>query len=114
MPLPLIHVFVDDPFRQWGLDFIGEIQPLSSGKHKWILTTTNFFTKWVEAIPSRNATDTMVIKFKEENILARFGWPKKMLLIMHMYSNQQNLLVFVKIMILSWENLLLITHKGTY
>ena len=30
-PLPLLLVFVEEPFRQWGLDFIGEINPPSSG-----------------------------------------------------------------------------------
>jgi transposase InsO family protein len=33
--------------------------------------------KWVEAIPTRNATDLVVIKILEENILARFGFPRK-------------------------------------
>ena len=30
-PLPLIPVLVEAPFQQWGLDFIGEIHPISSG-----------------------------------------------------------------------------------
>jgi transposase InsO family protein len=41
------------------------------------LTTTDYFTKWVEAIPTRNATDSVVINFLEENILSRFGCPRK-------------------------------------
>eukprot|EP00253_Pinus_taeda_P011343 PITA_11343 len=45
---------------QWGLDFIGEIHPASSGQHRWILTATNYFTKWIEAIPTRQATDATV------------------------------------------------------
>ena len=68
----MIPVHVDEPFRQWGIDFIGEIHPPSSGQHKWILTATDYFTKWVEAIPARNATDTVIIKFMEENIISRF------------------------------------------
>ena len=52
-PLPLVPISVEAPFQQWGLDFIGEINPISSGQHTWILTTTDFFTKWVEAIPTR-------------------------------------------------------------
>ena len=67
------------PFQQWGLDFIGEINPSSSGQHKWILTATNFFTKWVEAIPTRNATDKVIIDFIQENILSIFVFPKKLL-----------------------------------
>ena len=62
-------------FQQWGLDFIGEINPSSSRKHKWILTATDFFTKWVESIPTRNATDKVIIDYIEENILSRFGCP---------------------------------------
>ena len=70
---PLVPVFVEEPFRQWGLDFIGEINPPSSGKFKWILTATDYFTKWVEAVPSRRANDLVVMKFLEENIFSRFG-----------------------------------------
>ena len=52
VPLPLNQIYVEAPFQQWGLDFIGEINPNSSGQHRWILTTTDYFTKWVEAIPT--------------------------------------------------------------
>jgi hypothetical protein len=75
--LPLVPVKTEAPFQQWGLDFIGEINPHSSAQHKWILTTTDYFTKWVEAIPTRRATDSVVIDFLEENILSRFGCPRK-------------------------------------
>jgi hypothetical protein len=78
-PLPLRPIKEEAPFQQWGLDFIGEINPNSSGKHKWILTTTYYFTKWVESIPTRAVTDTVIIKFLEENILARFGCPRKII-----------------------------------
>ena len=27
VPLPLMHIYVEVPFQQWGLDFIGEIHP---------------------------------------------------------------------------------------
>ena len=61
------------PFQQWGLHFIGEIQPASSGQHKWILIATDLFTKWVEAIPTKAATDTVVMNFLENQIITRFG-----------------------------------------
>ena len=79
MSLTLKSIAVNAPFQQWGLDFIGEINPSSSGKHKQILTATGFFTKWVEAIPTRNATDMVIIDFIQENILSRFGCPKNLL-----------------------------------
>ena len=62
-----------------GLDFIGEIHPSSSGQHKWILTATDYFTKWVEAIPCRQENDTIIIQFLECNILSRFGCPEKII-----------------------------------
>jgi hypothetical protein len=75
--LPLVPVKTEAPFQQWGLDFIGEINPHSSAQHKWILTATDYFTKWVEAIPTKRATDSVVIDFLEDNILSRFGCPRK-------------------------------------
>lgn len=41
---PLKPIVVSAPFQQWGLDFIGEIHPPSSGQHYWILVATNYFT----------------------------------------------------------------------
>jgi len=79
LPLPLQPITVEAPFQQWGLEFIGEIHPASSAQHKWILIATNYFTKWIEAIPSRNATDSIIISFLENHILSRFGCPRKII-----------------------------------
>jgi hypothetical protein len=75
--LPLVPIKTEAPFHKWGLDFIREIHRHSSAQHKWILTATDYFTKWVEVIPTRNATNVVVISFLEENILSRFGCPQK-------------------------------------
>eukprot|EP00253_Pinus_taeda_P006384 PITA_06384 len=56
-PLPLKPIEMSPPFQQWGLDFIGEIHPASSDQHRWILTTTYYFMKWIKEIPTRQATD---------------------------------------------------------
>ena len=79
MPMPLVPIYVEAPFQQWGLYFIGEIHPPSSGQHRWILTATDYFTKWIEAIPTRQANDSVIISFLENNILARFGCPLKLI-----------------------------------
>ena len=50
--LPLVSVKAEALFQQWGPDFIGEMDLHSSPQHKWILTATDYFTKWVEAIPT--------------------------------------------------------------
>jgi hypothetical protein len=77
--LPLKPILVSGPFQQWGLDFIGEIHPSSSGQHHWILTATDYFTKWIESIPTRNATHKVIISFLED-ILSRFGCPNKIVI----------------------------------
>jgi transposase InsO family protein len=64
---------------KWGMDFIGEIHLPSSAQHRWILTATDYFTKWIEAVPTRQATDIVIIKFLESNILSRFGCPVKII-----------------------------------
>jgi len=78
-PLPLIPVFVEEPFRQWGFNFVGEMNPPSSRQHRWVLTTTDYFTKWVEAIPTKRENDQIVMKFLEENIFRRVGCPVKII-----------------------------------
>jgi hypothetical protein len=73
---PLNHVVVSGPFQQWGREFIGEIHPTSSGQHRWILTATNYFTKWIEPIPIRSASHKVIIHFLKD-IMLRFGCPSK-------------------------------------
>eukprot|EP00253_Pinus_taeda_P008633 PITA_08633 len=70
LPLPLEPISTEKPFQQWGLDFIGEIHPSSSSQHKWILTANDYFTKWIEAIPCRQANESTIIQFLESNILS--------------------------------------------
>ena len=45
---PIIKLW---PFRGCGIDLIDQIYPPSSKNHKFILVATDYFTKWVEAIP---------------------------------------------------------------
>jgi hypothetical protein len=66
-------VLASRPFHQWGLYFIGENHYPSSGKHKWILTATDYFTKWIEAIPTKSTSHKVIIGFLED-IIARFGF----------------------------------------
>ena len=40
---------------------------------------TEYFTKWVEAIPLRKATDASVANFIREHIITRFGIPYKLI-----------------------------------
>eukprot|EP00253_Pinus_taeda_P012820 PITA_12820 len=68
---PLQPVNIEQPFEQWGLDIIGEINPPSSKQHKYILTATDYFTKWVEAIPLKTANSEAIIEFIDQFIITR-------------------------------------------
>ncbi|XP_021810934.1 protein NYNRIN-like [Prunus avium] len=64
------------PFHIWGLDLIRTIHPPSDG-YMWILTATEYFTKWVEAVPLRKAVGAAIANFIREYIVCRFGIPYK-------------------------------------
>jgi len=72
---PLQSVNIQQPFEQWGLNIIGEIVPNSSKQHKYIPTSTNYFTKWVEVIPLKIANTESVTDFIDQCIITRFGLP---------------------------------------
>jgi hypothetical protein len=44
------------PFRGWGIDLIGQINPPCSKGHKFVLLAIDYFTKWVEAILLKKVT----------------------------------------------------------
>ncbi|XP_058192208.1 uncharacterized protein LOC131309616 [Rhododendron vialii] len=64
------------PFRGWAIDMIGEIHPASSLQHQFVVVTTDYFTKWTEAIPLKGVSQKQVIDFIEEYLLCRFGIPE--------------------------------------
>ena len=76
--VPLHSVSSPYPFHTWALDFIGPISPPSKGRI-WILTATECFTKWAEAIPLKKASSENVAMFILEHIICRFGIPKRIL-----------------------------------
>jgi hypothetical protein len=64
------------PFRGWGMDMIGKINPPSSKGHQFILAITDYFTKWVEAVPMKSVASRDVIQFVKEHVIHRFGIPQ--------------------------------------
>eukprot|EP00253_Pinus_taeda_P013364 PITA_13364 len=77
--LPLQPVNIEQPFSQWGLDIIGEIVPHSSKQHRFFLSATNYFTKWVEAVPLNTANAENIIEFIDQFIITRFGLPSALM-----------------------------------
>jgi hypothetical protein len=77
----MLHLVVEPwQFRGWGLDFFGEIHLLSSKGHRFILVATDYFTRWMEAVPLRNMTHKEVISFVLEHMVYRFGVPQTLMM----------------------------------
>jgi len=91
---PLQPVNIEQPFEQWGLDIIGEIVPHSSKQHKYILTATDYFTKWVEAIPLKVANSDAIIDFIDQFIITRFGVPQALVFDNASYFSGNSLIEF--------------------
>ena len=62
------------------MNFIGEISPSSSSGFSWILVATDYFTKWVEAIPTRNSASKVVNNFLLNNMITRLGCPERIVI----------------------------------
>jgi hypothetical protein len=73
--VPLQPVAVSRPFKQWGLDIIEEITSIYSNQHRYILTSTEYFTKWAEFIPLTHVNEKVVIKFIEQQLITSLGMP---------------------------------------
>jgi transposase InsO family protein len=43
------------------------------------LAASDYFTKLIEVVPTRQETDTVIIQFMESNILSRFGCPTRLI-----------------------------------
>jgi hypothetical protein len=61
--MPLQPITIEEPFTQWGLYVIGPINPKSSKGHSYILTATDYFTKWKEAIALKKVDYEELINF---------------------------------------------------
>ena len=59
------------PFHAWEFHLVGPINPHSNG-HIWILAATEYFAKWVEAIPLKKATGAAISNFIREHIITQF------------------------------------------
>lgn len=67
------------PFAKWGLDIIGSLSKAST-KHRFVLVATDYFTKWVEAVPLEKIGSREVVNFLCDYIIHRFGVPKVLMM----------------------------------
>jgi hypothetical protein len=73
--VPLQPMVVSRPFEQWGLDIIGDITPSSSKQHIYILTSTDYFTKWAKYVPLTHVKEKVVIQFIQQHLITSFSMP---------------------------------------
>jgi transposase InsO family protein len=43
------------------------------------LTAADYFTKWIDIVPTRHTIDVVIIQFLENNIFSRFGCPRRIM-----------------------------------
>ena len=75
-PAPLFLVITVGPFTKWGIDYT-TCNPPSAKGHKYIIIVVEYFTKWVEAMPTfGNESETEAL-FLLNQVISRFGIPKE-------------------------------------
>ncbi|KAA0034814.1 ty3-gypsy retrotransposon protein [Cucumis melo var. makuwa] len=74
-PEPLHPTIASWPFEAWGLDLVGPITPKSSAGHSYILAGTDYFSKWAEVVPLREAKKENIVNFVQTHIIYRYGIP---------------------------------------
>ena len=55
---------------------VGPITPKSSAGHAYILAATDYFSKWVEAVPLKEVKKENVVNFIRSNIIYRYEVPR--------------------------------------
>jgi hypothetical protein len=66
----LINILLEEPFKSWGLNFIGPIKPTSHYfSNQYILVATNYATKWVEVRALGTNRIDVIAKFLYDHIL---------------------------------------------
>ncbi|MCO5575487.1 hypothetical protein L7F22_029288 [Adiantum nelumboides] len=75
---PRFPSFAYGPFEKWGIDAIGPLPRTTTGK-QYILTATDYMTKWAEAASVAPIIATDVSKFMLDYIYSRFGTPLQIL-----------------------------------
>jgi hypothetical protein len=74
-PTPLHLVVSVGPFEKWGIDLMTCHPHLARG-HGYIIVAIDYFTKWVEAMPTFDNTGNTVALFLFNHVIAHFNVPQ--------------------------------------
>ena len=64
------------PFAKWGLDIVGPFPEASPGRYKYLYVAIDYFTKWIEAMPTVTITARKTEEFVWKNLICRYGLPR--------------------------------------
>ena len=65
------------PFIDWGVDFM-KCNPTLTGRHHYIIVFVDYFTKWVEAMPTIYNDGEITTYFIFNQIISHFGIPREL------------------------------------
>jgi hypothetical protein len=68
----MFPVITVGPFAKWGIDYT-TCNPLSARGHRYITVTVDYFTKWVEAMPTFKDDVSTAALFLFNQIIAWFN-----------------------------------------
>ena len=75
--MPLVPQVTLQPFDKWVMDFVGPINPPRKRTGlRYIITATDYLTRWEEAAPVLDVIVATATRFIFENILTQFGCPQ--------------------------------------
>ena len=64
------------PFTKWGIDYT-TCNPPSARGYRYIIVVVDYFTKWVEAMPTFKDDGETTTLFLFNQIIAQFGVPRE-------------------------------------
>ena len=77
--LALLHPIVTTgPFSKWSIVYM-TINPTSSNGHHYIIVVVDYFTKWVEEMPTFDNMTKNGAYFLFNHVITRFGVPKEII-----------------------------------
>ena len=62
------------PFAQQGINIMGPL-PIGRKQYKFLIVTIDYFTKWIEAEPTKTIIEAKIANFEWKNVVCRFGIP---------------------------------------